>query len=230
MSTPNVQQEDCEKVEVDYIKASESDSSAKSSHGNLNAVKSLPEWKKADLSLRNDVVNKTILRAIKKYYTDKLKASTQFFDTKAKGLRKKIYVSSVDELVKSEFIGKNGQEIFNSSEIETTSLYLCWIIKPEYLARKYLTYEKQKFRKIYDSCLRYYSNINYERLMRFEAFSNIFKCFVTSGNFEQMAKSDSTLSRTPELYIARANEMIQNSVYKLESSKSKVNAQGAELT
>lgn len=198
---------------------SEDDSIAKSSLANESPSNFWSVRKKTDLALRNDVVNKTILRTIKKHYTDKLRAWTQFFSLKTKAERKKMYLPCIEELVKCEFVNKSGLTICDKTEAETISLYLTWIIKPEFISRKYLTYDMLKFRKAYDTCLRYYSNNIYERLMKFDTFSNIFKCFITSGDFERLTKSDITLSRTPELYITRAHEMIQNSEYKLKSSK-----------
>lgn len=163
--------------------------------------------KSTSLSFRNDVVNKTLLRSIKKYYTDLFKAKSDFFLVKNKKDRKKIYYECIKKFTQTELFDQNSQ-FFTAEELEDVTMCMAILVKPEYMLQISLCYQYIRFKKIYEGCIYHYSRAYFDKIVQNQTFMKIFSNFVKLGHFETMTKTDTTLMRNPEFYIERVNEII----------------------
>lgn len=63
-------------------------------------------------SFRKDVVTKTLIRSIKKYYTDLFKSETSFFDISDMKERRQTAINHIQTFVENEFYGKDINNVF----------------------------------------------------------------------------------------------------------------------
>jgi hypothetical protein len=182
----------------------------------LQHIKS-KEKSKCPLSLRKDVVYKTLIRSLKRYLTEKCDLVVDNFWTKKE--KETAFFDQIDKLFHSyykpkfdknesnrdvkviihdrNFMRVDGSNIFNS---ENLKIYLCLIIIPE-MIKPYLKNQKRRcqYKLIYD-CLYKYSHKKLDKLLESEFFNFLFNEYVDSEAFNEMVKSDDTLSKHQSTY------------------------------
>ncbi|CAI2368999.1 unnamed protein product [Moneuplotes crassus] len=178
--------------------------------------KEMKHHEKEPLSLRKDVVYKTLIRSLKRRVTEKCDLSLQKGWSKCD--KEKAYFSEVDKLflesystffpteqnrniieliTDREFMRVDKFNVFNK---ENTKIYLCLLIIPEVI-KPYLKNQKRRcqHKLIYD-CLYKYSHKKLDKLLQSEFFSFLFKQYVDSGDFERMLQQDKTLEKHRDAY------------------------------
>lgn len=172
---------------------------------------------KSLLSLRKDVVYKTLIRSVKRYLTEKWDLTIDSFWTKRE--KEISFFDQIDKLFKSEYLHKfdknesnrplkviihdrnfmrvDASNVFNP---ENLKVYLSLIVIPE-LIKPYLKNQKRRcqHKLIYDWLYKY-SHKKLDKLLESEFFSYIFKEYVNWGAFGEMVSSDETLSKHKDTY------------------------------
>lgn len=169
------------------------------------------------LSLRKDVVYKTLIRSLKRYLTEKCDLTIDSFWTKKE--KEITFFDQIDKLFVTEYSHKfdksesnrpvkviihdrtfmrvDKSNVFNP---ENLKIYLWLIIIPE-LIKPYLKNQKRRCQQklIYD-CLYKYSHKKLDKLLESEFFCFLFQDYVESGAFKEMIESDETLSKHKSTY------------------------------
>ena len=181
-----------------------------------------------DLHLRLDVVNKTFIRSIKRYYDDiwcdnkRIKSHTN-----VQGVSKTCNI--IDRIWKTNF-----KDYFKISEIDNTpstlnllsckdydgdfngdakyadlKLLIACMTMPDVLK----AYMKTKTRKLmftmFSNVVYKYSHKNMQKLIENSTFKIILKQYVMSPDFELMLRTDETLKRYPDLYKQKGISLTQ---------------------
>ena len=181
-----------------------------------------------DLHLRLDVVNKTFIRSIKRYYDDICCGNKRIKShTNVEGVSNACNI--IDRIWKTNF-----KDYFKISEIDNTpstlnllsckdydgdlngdakyadlKLLIASMTMPDVLK----VYMKTKTRKImftmFSNVIYKYSHKNMQKLMDNRAFKIILKQYVKSPDFELMLMTDDTLKRYSDLYRQKGLSLIQ---------------------
>lgn len=160
--------------------------------------KAIPDKK---LAVRSDVVNKTLLRSLKRYYTAKFDESTKG-KLQNKGNQKDELYVKLKEF--TEAIYKDDPR-FNLSEfvgvtMEDLVFYMGICINPLHMKRKASTpQERNKFQNFYN-CLYKYSHKKLLKLFSSNVLHFMFRKFFEDGPFQGLLKDDGTLKKHPEVY------------------------------
>lgn len=163
-----------------------------------NKQKAVPDKK---LAVRSDVVNKTLLRSLKRYYTSLFEE-----ETKQKLSGKEAQKDELHEKLKAFTISiYTGDERFNLPEFQDVTMddlvfYMGICINPLYMKKVASTpQERNKFHSFYN-CLYKYSHKKLLKLFQSSVLHFMFRKFFEEGPFDGLLKHDSTLQRNPEAY------------------------------
>ena len=182
-----------------------------------------------DLHSRLDVVNKTFVRSIKRYY-DSVCCGNKRIKSHTNVEAVSQACNLIDRIWKTNF-----KDYFKISEIDTTpstfSLLTCKDYDgningdAKYADLKLLigcmtmpdvlkVYMKTKTRKnlfiLFSNTIYKYSHKNMIKLMENRTFEVILDQYVKSPAFELMLRTDNTLKRYPDLYRQKGQSLIQN--------------------
>ena len=182
-----------------------------------------------NLHLRLDVVNKTFIRSIKRYYDDLCCDNKRIKShTNVEGVSKACNI--IDRICKTNF-----KDYFKISEIDNTTstlnllsckdfdgdyngdanyadlkLLIASMTMPDVLK----VYMKTKTRKLmftmFSNVIYKYSHKNMQKLIENSTFKIILKQYVRSPDFELMLMTDDTLKRYPDLYRKKGFSLFQN--------------------
>ena len=182
-----------------------------------------------DLSTRLDVVNKTFIRSIKRYYDNiwcnkkRIKShknvsavaeAWSWIDQICKDKFKNYF--SRDEILETlptfDLLTENESNKFqndSSSKYSDVKLLVASMTMPDVLK----VYMKTKSRKAtfstFSNVIYKYSHKNMFKLINNKTFKTILDQFVRSPDFEEILKTDETLKRFPDLYRQKGFKLIQ---------------------
>ena len=174
--------------EIDFI-------TAKASRRNEAADK--------DLSKRKDVVNKTILRSLKRYYLNEFDSVTGF-----SSLSDKEKFANFHDLVRTfvtkELESTNG---LTSEEIEDTIFFFGSMISHIHMRRGIKISKQRTQVNFVHKCLYNYSHKKLAQLIAYGGFKQVLKDFVKYGGLEVVINSEETFSKNQDVYRKAAEEL-----------------------
>lgn len=156
------------------------------------------------LSVRKDVVNKTLFRALKRFYTEKFmeifslskKESSESYMLKIRSFCIIILESKMESLEK------------NNLTFEQIEKFLSIVISPNHV-KNLLDSEDLALHKEFYSCLYQYSHKRLAKMLMSPVCGYLFTDFVISGNLTQFITACPTMSQNFETYeIASRNFLL----------------------
>ena len=170
-----------------------------------------PSTRKHYFDKRQDVLNKTLLRSLKKYLTK------EFYDYN--GLKQIPYKERVarfyDELQKffdykySTLI----KDTVGEAEVNPEDIYFYTgiIIWPEMMKKKFKSRHRYiKFNKSFYECVYRYSHVKLSKLFSDVRLRFMFENYIKTGGAKYMIKTDETLNRNPVIYERTVQVFIES--------------------
>ena len=178
----------------------------------------------APTNTRYDVLHKTLLRVVKKYYNETCWDNKYNFG-QAKNQKCGI-LENVDRIWEQRF-----KKYFSEEEIAKTAplsllvtsrkeldkypvteffmvkIMVACITARGIMKRYVWRYEVRKAFNKYYNTLTKYSSITLHSLLAFKPFVTVFKEFLASEDFSRMMKTDETLTKNRELYVEKVAEL-----------------------
>jgi len=146
-----------------------------------------------NLATRRDVVNKTVLRIMRRFFMNKFKEA---FPEKFKGKesKSKWYFEYVKKLVIKLFGADH-------PELETMQAFMASIINPKHMTNiniKETGFEKEEFLTFYNTIYKY-SHTRLTSLFEVQSYKEIYTYFY-NGPMDQIIKSEASVSKNSTLY------------------------------
>jgi hypothetical protein len=154
-----------------------------------------------NLANRSDVVNKTLLRSLKRYYTKKFKEATDYRAAGKCCTNKEMY-DMLTEFTRQIYENNKNFELKEFAEVtlEDLTFYMGIWINPMLMRKfSYTHQERTKFHNFYN-WLYAYSHIKLYKLFKSNELYFMFIKFFEDGPFEELLASDETLKRNPNIY------------------------------
>ena len=150
-------------------------------------------------SQREDVLNKTLLRSLKKYFTDKFNQKSDFMSL-TPGEKYWKFKAKIFEFTKEYY-----QSLFNldeySPELQEDVLYYIGILVNPNLIKRFLKKRKYiRFFRGYYECVYKYSHRKLNKLFADPVLKFVFEIYRSSGAAEEMVINDETLSKNKICY------------------------------
>lgn len=167
---------------------------------NTNDIKTHEETMKkkygVKLSVRKDVVNKTLFRSLKRYYTDLFmeqfsltkKESSESYMVKIRTFCTKLFNEKLINVV---------QEGLTHSQVEK---FLSILISPNHIKDLLTEADDMTLHKEYYSCLYQYSHKKLAKMLVNPVCGYLFTEFITSGNLTQFISTCTTMNQNAEVY------------------------------
>lgn len=167
---------------------------------NTNDIKTHEEQMKkkygVKLSVRKDVVNKTLFRSLKRYYTDLFmeqfsltkKESSESYMVKIRTFCTKLFSEKLINVV---------QEGLTHSQVEK---FLSILISPNHIKDLLTEADDMTLHKEYYSCLYQYSHKKLAKMLVNPVCGYLFTEFITSGNLTQFISTCTTMNQNAEVY------------------------------
>lgn len=156
------------------------------------------------LSVRKDVVNKTLFRALKRFYTDKFMEMFQL----SKKESSESYMSKVKVFCTNTF-GDNLESLHNYNlTYEQVERFMSIVISPNHVKSLLVESEDLTLHKEYYSCLYQYSHKKLAKMLLTPVCGYLFTDFINSGNLTKFITSCSTMSQNPDTYDSASENFL----------------------
>lgn len=167
------------------------------------------------LAVRSDVVNKTLLRALKRYYTAKFENENSAFHTH-KNEKKEVVYQRIKDFAITVYKGDRniGKEEFSDITIEDLCFYMGILINPSLMKRFSLQpHDRIKIQNFYN-CLYNYSHKKLQKLFKSNVLHFMFTKFAEEGPLDELLLNDSTLKKNPDVYKKASKSFIESRCHK----------------
>jgi len=173
------------------------------------------EERRGSLAVRKDVVNKTLLRSMKRFITQKFEQETGIINLSNEEKKQRFlelleaftrnYIPKVVEIQKIEDNNDDDENIISQNGVR----FIVGLIVSQQLMRSHINSIKERtFFYQYYQLLNKYSHKKLLRLMKNSNFIFVIANFKENGGLEELIKTDQTLMRNPQAYYEAANSFI----------------------
>lgn len=154
------------------------------------------------LSIRKDVVNKTLFRALKRFYTDQF--MSQFTLTKKESSES--YLQKVRVFCQQLF----GQGMLATATVtyEQIEKFLSILISPNHIKKMLVNTDDLALYEEFYSCLYQYSHKKLARMLTNPVCGYLFTDFVVSGNLTQFITTCTTMNQNAEVYESASKSFL----------------------
>mmetsp|Transcript_15050 Transcript_15050/g.21056 ORF Transcript_15050/g.21056 Transcript_15050/m.21056 type:complete len:430 (+) Transcript_15050:1-1290(+) len=171
----------------------------------VDAVKPTGKKGKKSTALRKDVVNKTVIRSLKRYYTQVFEEFTP--DSQNADCDK------ITEFVQQQLASSLANLQTSEVTLNDVVFVMKVLLQPDLVKKMSKTRSERFLMNNYYDCIYKYSHkrllkLSQQKSTETAAFRFVFTEFVQSGKFEELVMSDATLQRTPEAYLTAANTLL----------------------
>lgn len=157
------------------------------------------------LSVRKDVVNKTLLRSLKRYYTDLFEK--QFSLSKKESSES--YLKKVNTLCSQLFLNEE-QKIFSFGlTYDQVEKFLSILISPSHVKAVLTEAEDLALHKEFYSCLYQYSHKKLAKMLMNPVCGYLFTEFITSGNLTQFISTWTTMNQNADVYLSASQSFLK---------------------
>ena len=150
------------------------------------------------LDKRQDVLNKTLMRSLKRYLTQEF-----FNEFKFKELSPKEKTKNIGSFLES-FVKKLYEHKINQPSIEISlkilKEYVGYVIDADRTKRVLKNRQNNEFNRLYYEVVYKYSHLKISKLFADQTLKFIFEDFVNEGYLDKMIESDKTLSKNKKEY------------------------------
>jgi len=163
------------------------------------------------LAIRSDVVNKTLLRSLKRYYTSLFEKEYEL-EPHSKHESKDEYFSKIKDFTCK--IYKDDSKIsspeFRDVTFDDLSFYMGLLINPIQMKKFSLKAPQRAKLQGFYNCLYKYSHKKLQKLFKSKVLCFMFSKFFNEGPLEDMLLNDETLRRNSEVY-RKASQTLEES-------------------
>lgn len=160
---------------------------------------------------RRDLIKKTLIRAIKRYFTDKYRSKYVQGGKRFRSDEKGPYLANILGFAE-EILSVFGFDKSNSAFYCEAKFLIANLVNPVFM--KDLSGKPKSLvptTKLYNECLMRFTQRRSQRLWKVKVFFELYKCFYSSGELMKFATTDETLSTDIDLYLELAQELVQTS-------------------
>lgn len=173
------------------------------------------ERRRGSLAVRKDVVNKTLLRSMKRLITQKFETESKINDLPADERKEQFlnlvdsfthsYLPSVCEIVNVEDNNDEDESIISQNGVK----FIIGLIVSQQLMRSHInTIKERTFFYQYYQLLNKYSHKKLLRLLKNSNFIFVIASFKDNGGLDELIKTDPTLMKNPQVYHEAAQSFI----------------------
>jgi hypothetical protein len=153
--------------------------------------------KRKNLNVRQDVLNKTLLRSLKKYLTKEFDEFTNSKNLTFKERQSGFY-GELDRFTADKYT--NAQD--SKFELSDISAYIGIIVWPEPMKKRFRGNNMHiKFNRKFYECVYKYTHIRLSTIFKDEVFGFLFQHYIQSRAVYEMIESDATLSKNRDAYM-----------------------------
>lgn len=156
------------------------------------------------------MVNKTLLRSLKRFYTAKFENDLKF-KQESKFNKSVDFLSNIEEFTKAIYLDDPRFKLPKFAGVSMSDLvfYMGMCINPTVMKKHISSAQsRSKFQNFY-SCLYQYSHKKLQKLLTSRELYFMFSRFFEDGSFDSFLASDSTLGRNPEVYRKASEYFIE---------------------
>jgi len=170
---------------------------------------------KQGLSGRKDVVYKTLLRSVKRYYSSEFESRTEY-QTLTKSKQDKKCGKIIDKFTREMFTGQltscsEGESeklTINGVEFSEVASFILALIIPSYVKRNCRNTPTYTIYDTFYECLYRYSHKRLESALAISSIACVFKIFLEGPVFENLLQNDGTLSKNREAFESAKVEFL----------------------
>lgn len=156
-----------------------------------------------DLSKRSDVVNKTILRSMKRYYYNRFNEFSGFGKLSNKEKFSQFH-KLVSDFVKTEIVSLNG---LTEEQMEETVFFFGSMLSYTHMRRGITNSKRRTQVNFVHKCLYNYSHKKLAQLMSYIGFEFVLRDFVRFGGIDMVIENEETLSKNSGHYKQAAEDL-----------------------
>lgn len=147
------------------------------------------------LSVRKDVVNKTLFRSLKRFHTE------SFLDKYELGKETtEAYLEKIHEYCNSSYSDKESELDYWNITLKDVEMFIAIMVSPNHI-KNYIKDESEiTLYKEYYSCLYQYSHKKLAKMLQNRACGFLFNTFVQDGHLTKFISNCSTMSQHSEVY------------------------------
>jgi hypothetical protein len=163
------------------------------------------------------VVYKTLLRSVKRYYSNEFEARTEY-SSLSKSKQEKRCLEIIERFTKnifSEYLSNDSpgdaesKETIDGKNFDLVSKFVLSLVVPSYIKRNLRNTKAYSTFDMFYECLYRYSHKRLEGALKIPEIACVFKIFLNSDTFENLLESDATLSKNKEAYEAAKQEFME---------------------
>jgi len=170
----------------------------------LASSKDLKSRKK---SIRIDLVNKTVVRSIKRYYTQLFESLNPKFPTNATKDQAKLFEELTNTLTFNLFSSLIADFSPNGITLESIATVLRVFINPDLAKIVDKSRATRTLITSYADVVYKYSHKRLQKLSKNSTFIYLFLKFIREGTFESLIAEDGTMCQNPEAYLAAGHSL-----------------------
>ena len=157
------------------------------------------------LSVRRDVVNKTLFRSLKRFYTEKF---NEFYIITKKDSTA-IYLEKIHQFTFINFYQKIEDLTSKGLTIEQVEKFMSIVISPNHIKSTLTDTSDINLHKDFYSCLYQYSHKKLANMLLSPVCGYLFTDFINSRNLTTFISTCSTMSQNPEAYEKAGMNFLQ---------------------
>ena len=175
----------------------------------------------ADFSKRRDVVNKTILRLMRRFYLRKYSEATEYSNSKKSSLKSfgfakreadpETVMHTAQRCADKLFLGEQKHiQDFSKHQDKNTGLafYIGALLFPREMKKvKTSSAQRREVDRVY-SCLYSYSHAKLEKLFENRSLGRLYELFYEESYAEGLLEKDETVSKNSEVYSEAMSELL----------------------
>lgn len=157
--------------------------------------------------LRLDLVNKTVMRSIKRFYTQLFESFNPDFNYSPGKENASIFEEQTTTFTQSLFCSDDPELISKNITLQSIAAVLRMLICPELAKSINKARTERALLTSYSDVIYKYSHKRLLKLTKNSTFSYLFLKFITKGGFTSLVMNDDTMGQNPCAYLKAAENM-----------------------
>ena len=157
--------------------------------------------------IRVDVLNKTVIRSLKKYYTQLFEAQNSNYEQETSDV--KMFEELTHNFTLNLFKFLHNELNQEGILFEDILFTIRMLIQPEITKKTSKTREQRFLMNDYYDCIYKYSHKRLLKLCKNSTFTYLFTKFISLGLFREQVMNDQTLMQNPVAYLEAGEKMLQ---------------------
>ena len=154
--------------------------------------------------IRRDVINKTVVRALKRHFTQIFTAEFADFALSGKKAQAEDFMQKTQQLAENLFVP---EALPTGVTIQSISSVLRMLVSPEIAKFCNRSRQERSVAKDYNDVIYKYSHKRLFKLAKDATFSYLFVNFILGGEFAALVEEDATMGLNPEAYLTASEAL-----------------------